>query len=171
MSTKPRDELKQIFVNGAKPTETDFHDWLDSYQQVGENVAATNITGLSEQAMQNQTGDYQNASYRIRGTGEIVAGIIAGFPSGATSNTFYGTQKILSDSLPSKISMATPGIGIENDFVYDGANWTFYQVMNAGRNNYPPAGSVKLTTKVILDDAQHIVSINEIDTMSVDKLA
>src|SRR5689334_934866 len=44
MANKTREELQAIFVTGAKPTQTDFNDWLDSYVHQTDEVPAGNIT-------------------------------------------------------------------------------------------------------------------------------
>src|SRR4051794_24567312 len=44
MANKTREDLKNIFITAAKPTQANFHDWLDNYVHQADQVPAGNIT-------------------------------------------------------------------------------------------------------------------------------
>lgn len=46
MAIQTRDQLKQWFETGDKPTQQQFWDWLDSYFHKTDGIAMADITGL-----------------------------------------------------------------------------------------------------------------------------
>lgn len=45
---KTREELKETFVTGAKPTQQDFHDWLDAYVHKNDEQAGSGQSGQQQ---------------------------------------------------------------------------------------------------------------------------
>ncbi|PZF73905.1 hypothetical protein [Taibaiella soli] len=64
MSNKTRAELEQIFINGAKPTEDDFHDWMDSYVHKDDPIDTAPTSG-SNYYIQNQYDAPQAADFKV----------------------------------------------------------------------------------------------------------
>jgi len=56
MSNKTREELKDIFITGAKPKEIDFHDWLDNFMHRSD--APDLSTAIRAQAIEPQQANF-----------------------------------------------------------------------------------------------------------------
>ena len=64
MPNKTREELEQIFINGAKPTENDFHDWMESYLHKNDTIDVAPSSG-SYNYIQNQVSNQQDARFNV----------------------------------------------------------------------------------------------------------
>lgn len=63
MANRTREELKDIFVTGAKPTQANFRDWLDNYLHHSDAIPAANIT---ENTTQRFVSDAQIAGWNAK---------------------------------------------------------------------------------------------------------
>lgn len=48
MSKKAKDIIKSWFLTGLYPTQSQFHDWMDSYWHKDESIPSSNVDGLNE---------------------------------------------------------------------------------------------------------------------------
>jgi len=147
MSNKTREELKQIFVNGAKPTEDNFHDWMDSYVHTSD---------ATPNAISNQISTPQIANYWIDGTANFGPSLHSGVlvRKGSEGNAFPSawyysmTPNTLAiggnnggadpDSYPAAISLVEARLSIDSpqDFYTN----TLAPAQIGSRNNYQRIG-------------------------------